>query len=93
VILSVSENREEDQSCERLRQALRWHNQNVSVRYLERDRRAPAEILLGEATGPAVGATLLVMGGYGHGRLREALFGGFTRRVLTEADIPVLMAH
>ena len=40
-----------------------------------------------------VGATLLVMGGYGHARLREAVFGGFTRHVLAGADIPVLMAH
>jgi nucleotide-binding universal stress UspA family protein len=35
----------------------------------------------------------LVMGGFGHGRLVEALFGGVTRRVLTESPIPVLMAH
>ena len=45
------------------------------------------------AVGPGVGATLLVMGGYGHARLREAVFGGFTRHVLAGADIPVLMAH
>ncbi len=38
-------------------------------------------------------AALLVMGGYGHSRLREWIFGGFTRRVLQGADIPVLMAH
>jgi nucleotide-binding universal stress UspA family protein len=33
------------------------------------------------------------MGGYGHGRLREAVFGGFTRAVLERAPLPVLMAH
>ncbi|MEJ1975373.1 MAG: universal stress protein [Acetobacteraceae bacterium] len=32
-------------------------------------------------------------GRLGHARLREAVFGGVTRRVLTQADIPVLMMH
>jgi nucleotide-binding universal stress UspA family protein len=36
---------------------------------------------------------LLVMGGYTHGRLREFLLGGVTRRVLAEATLPVLMVH
>jgi nucleotide-binding universal stress UspA family protein len=40
-----------------------------------------------------IGADMIVMGGYGHGRLRELVLGGATRRALTEAAIPVLMAH
>ena len=36
---------------------------------------------------------LLVMGGYGHTRLREWVFGGFTQLVLDSAPVPVLMAH
>ena len=36
---------------------------------------------------------LIVMGGYGHGRLREWVLGGATRHALAEADVPVLMAH
>ena len=38
-------------------------------------------------------ASLLVMGGYGHGELREMVFGGFTRSVLGGAAMPVLMMH
>jgi len=38
-------------------------------------------------------AALLVMGGYGHSRLREWIFGGFTERILRAAEIPVLIAH
>ena len=38
-------------------------------------------------------ADLLVMGGYGHSRVREVIFGGFTRHVLSGADLPILMAH
>ncbi len=38
-------------------------------------------------------ADLLVMGAYGHSRLREAVLGGATRSVLERSKIPVLMAH
>jgi nucleotide-binding universal stress UspA family protein len=47
--------------------------------------------LIAEAA--AAGADLLVMGGYGHSRLRETIFGGATRAVIEEASLPVLMAH
>ncbi|MDQ0036863.1 nucleotide-binding universal stress UspA family protein [Variovorax boronicumulans] len=38
-------------------------------------------------------ADLLVMGGYGHARLRERMLGGATHDVLARAAVPVLMAH
>lgn len=38
-------------------------------------------------------ADLLVMGGFGHSRLGELVFGGVTREVLKTASIPVLMSH
>ncbi len=40
-----------------------------------------------------IGADLLVTGMYGRSRLREMVFGGVTRSLLTEMTIPVLMAH
>jgi nucleotide-binding universal stress UspA family protein len=36
---------------------------------------------------------LLVMGGYGHARLREMLLGGVTRTILNAMTLPVLLAH
>ncbi|MBK8160911.1 MAG: universal stress protein [Rhodospirillaceae bacterium] len=36
---------------------------------------------------------LVVMGGYGHCRLREMFLGGVTRHMLAEAKIPVLLAY
>ena len=39
------------------------------------------------------GADLLVMGCYGHTRLREFVLGGASRRVLSHMSIPVLMSH
>ena len=38
-------------------------------------------------------ADLLVMGGYGHSRLREMMLGGTTRSILEQTTIPVLLAH
>ena len=38
-------------------------------------------------------STLIVMGAYGHSRLREYMFGGVTRHVLANATIPLLVAH
>lgn len=46
-----------------------------------------------EAAASGVDANLLVMGAYTRGRLREWVFGGFTRHMLERAKLPVLMAH
>lgn len=40
-----------------------------------------------------LGADLIVMGAYGHSRLREMILGGATREILASATLPVLMAH
>ena len=40
-----------------------------------------------------LGADLLVMGAYGHSRVRELLLGGATRTVLESMTLPILMAH
>jgi hypothetical protein len=39
------------------------------------------------------GVTLLVLGAYTHGRVRQMLFGGVTHHVLMTAGLPALMAH
>ena len=38
-------------------------------------------------------ADLLVMGGYGHSRMREMLFGGATRTIVENSATPVLLSH
>ncbi len=50
-----------------------------------------ADALLGYASDN--GADLLVMGGYGHSRRREIVFGGVTRSLLDHMTLPVLMSH
>ena len=49
------------------------------------------EALLNEAS--MTGSDMIVMGGYGHSRLREFVLGGATRHVLTNSTVPILMAH
>jgi nucleotide-binding universal stress UspA family protein len=39
------------------------------------------------------GTDLIVMGGYGHSRLREFVLGGATRGILSSMTVPVLMSH
>jgi nucleotide-binding universal stress UspA family protein len=36
---------------------------------------------------------LLVMGGYGHSRLREFILGGVTREIMQSMTVPTLMSH
>jgi nucleotide-binding universal stress UspA family protein len=38
-------------------------------------------------------ADMIVMGGYGHSRLREFVLGGVTRSILETMTVPVLMSH
>jgi nucleotide-binding universal stress UspA family protein len=39
------------------------------------------------------GADLIVMGGFGHSRLREFVLGGATRGILASMTVPALMSH
>ncbi|MCF8707688.1 universal stress protein [Rhizorhapis sp. SPR117] len=40
-----------------------------------------------------LGASCIVMGGYGHSRYRERMFGGVTRALLQDCPIPLLLSH
>ena len=44
-------------------------------------------------TAQVMDAGYIVMGGYGHSRAREFLFGGVTRSLLTECAIPIIMGR
>lgn len=39
------------------------------------------------------GADLVVMGAYGHSRMRQVVFGGTTRSLIEQTDTPVMLAH
>jgi nucleotide-binding universal stress UspA family protein len=89
-ILIVEEDAARRNDADPLVEYLTWHGVRASVRRLASGaHRGPATLL----TAADDGYGLLVMGGYGHARLREWIFGGFTARVLEDAPIPVLLAH
>jgi nucleotide-binding universal stress UspA family protein len=54
-------------------------------------RGSASDVLLSYAAD--VSADLLVVGGYGHSRLRELVLGGVTRDLLHHMTLPVLMSH
>ncbi len=71
-------------------------------RFLERHgiaatvvRREPALDVGGEISQAAreINADLVVMGCFGHGRLRERVLGGASRSILRAVAVPTLMAH
>ena len=55
------------------------------------DEVAVHDVIL--TTAKIVDAKYLVMGGYGHSRAREFLFGGVTRSLLKTCPIPLIMAR
>jgi nucleotide-binding universal stress UspA family protein len=67
------------------------HNRNVSVTRTASGDTDVASVILSHAAD--TGADMLVMGGYGHSRLREFILGGATRAILTSMTLPTLMSH
>lgn len=74
----------------RLADYLALHGIEARSKQFEVSRHAGNELLVRSAE---LGADLLVMGAYGHSRLREFVLGGATREVLTNTEVPVLLAH
>jgi nucleotide-binding universal stress UspA family protein len=75
----------------RISQMLTRHGATVEVSVLPKTVPEVADTILRHADEAAT--DLLVMGAYGHSRLREAVLGGATRHVLERAMVPVLLRH
>jgi nucleotide-binding universal stress UspA family protein len=67
------------------------HGLNVEVKRIPLGDIDVAAMLLSHAADE--GVDFIVMGGYGHSRLREFLLGGVTRSILRSMTAPVLMSH
>jgi len=67
------------------------HGLNVEVKRLVAAGVDVSNVILSYAADCA--ADFIVMGGYGHSRLREFVLGGATRGILASMTVPVLMAH
>jgi len=70
---------------------LAWHGLKAERLRVFQEYGSVGKDLL--AAADRVGAGLLVMGAYTHGRVRQMLFGGVTHHVLKHAAMPVLFAH
>ena len=75
-------------SLEDAARMLRRHEVKVEPEHVAGSDKDAGDKLLAQAA--AHGAELLVMGAYGHTRLRELVFGGATRQMLRTATLPVL---
>ena len=89
-ILSVRRGTASPQPTKALREYLMLHGIESSERVIDRGSRGTGEVLLDAAMDSA---DLLVVGGYGHSRIRESLIGGVTRHVIAHAKLPVFMVH
>ncbi len=90
-ILNVSKGDLDPTLADMLADYLALHGVETREHLVDPGHKPIGEVLLDEAA--REGADLLVMGGYGHSRIRELLLGGATRFVLSHASVPVLLAH
>ena len=67
------------------------HGVKVTIDRLPRMNRSVADVLRQHAQDTAT--ELMVMGAYGHSRLRERLFGGVTKSMLDQSSVPILLAR
>jgi nucleotide-binding universal stress UspA family protein len=67
------------------------HGAKVELNRINTTETDVAGIILSQAADES--ADLLVMGGYGHSRVREFILGGVTRGILSSMTLPTLMSH
>jgi len=91
-IVIIAEERKNDEITRaNMTEHLARHGVTANVKRIARGDLAIADVILDYAADS--GADFMVMGGYGHSRLREFILGGVTRGILGSMTVPVLMSH
>ncbi len=90
-VITVKHPTIQDHGFDALRDYLAVSGIHASRRIIEKDSRSAGEALVDAAHGS--GAELLVMGGYGHSPLREAILGGTTAYAIAETALPMFLVH
>lgn len=85
-----NDGRSEQQAADMARHLAR-HGLPVTAQETISDGLDAATILLNYSAD--LSSDLIVIGGYGHPRMREIVLGGVTRHLLRHAPVPVLMSH
>lgn len=92
VLVSVEEKHAATiKTLEHLAQRLSWHGIAAEANFVRAPSTHPSAQL--DTVAADLRADLLVVGGYGHTPLREAVCGGITRALIEHAELPVLMMH
>ena len=89
-VVLLAGHHEDDAAARRVVAYLGWHGVKASAVRLGQAGRPP-ELVAAKLR--ELGAGLLVMGAYSHTRAREFVFGGMTRYMLENAQVPLLLAH
>lgn len=90
-VLSVDGAMQPGPSGDDLASALRRRGIAATSRVLSAPNHLAGEVFLKEAK--AAQCDLMVKGAYTQSRLRQMIFGGATRHIIMEAEIPVILAH
>jgi nucleotide-binding universal stress UspA family protein len=81
----------EEFDCNEPREYLTLHGLASAERTVDAGQKPIGQALLDGAS--AGGADLLVLGGYGHSRLRQLFAGGVTKHVVSHAEMPLFLVH
>jgi nucleotide-binding universal stress UspA family protein len=91
VIVTNERGKEDEIEGADIGQHLARHGLKVEVHRISGGDIDVADALLSHAADS--GADFMVMGGYGHSRLREFILGGVTRSIFQSMTVPVLISH
>lgn len=94
VVVLVSENATDEPEAilaDEVLDHLEHHGIPAELRHIMNPKESVGKALLEEAR--RHNADVLVMGGYGHSRLREWMLGGVTYELLNSSSVPLIIAH
>jgi nucleotide-binding universal stress UspA family protein len=91
VIVANERGKQDEVAGADMGQHLARHGLKVEVKRIAAGTIDVADTILSHAADS--GTDFVVMGGYGHSRLREFVLGGVTHSILKSMTVPVLMSH
>jgi nucleotide-binding universal stress UspA family protein len=91
VVIVAEDRKQEETTGAKMIAHLARHGISANAKHTAKGDISIENVILSYAADS--GADLLVMGGYGHSRLREFILGGVTRGILASMTLPVLMSH
>jgi nucleotide-binding universal stress UspA family protein len=90
-VVTIPRTRLPGPSDEQLAKSLRRHGVRARTVAIADTPKPQGTAVLEAAT--ALGADLMIKGGYTQSRLRQLIFGSATGQILAEANLPIFMAH